>query len=198
MTINPALTELNSEIDRLLHERRPDRYTVRGDDQDSPELTSGEVETTNWLDQVADEVDSPAVTEAVRQIFLRSLVGQREGQKTRKGNKALRDLDRHGVQPLTYEWVDEPIAVVTRVIQPGERVKVIEERVALRAATPKDLRDFATEERRRAAKEFGTRNLTCENAEWLADQLVEVGAGNVRAWIERENDLRAGHSMTVE
>jgi hypothetical protein len=88
---------------------------------------------------------------------------------------------------LTWEWLDEPIAVITRVGHPGERVKVIEERVALRATTPKDLRDFATEERRRAGKDFATRNSTCENAEWLADQMVEVGTGNLRAWVDHRN-----------
>lgn len=189
MSIKTDLSEVTHEIDKLLRERRPDRYTVRGHDEDSTDLEADEVETTTWLDEVAADIEHLIPESTMRRLYARSLVGQREGKTTRNGNKALREIDRTGQEPLTWDWLDEPISVVTRVEQPGERVKLIEERVALRATTPKDLRDFATEERRRAGKDFATRNATCENAEWLADQMVEVGTGSLRAWVEHHNGV---------
>lgn len=184
MTINSDMFEANKEIDRLLRERRPDRYTVRGHEDDRTDLDVDEVETNAWLDAIAADVEHLIPEATMRRLYARSLVGQREGGATRNGNKALRDIDLTGQEPLTWDWLDEPIAVVSRVIQPGGRVKVIEERVALRAANPKDLQDFATEERRRAGKDFTTRNFTCEKAEALAEQMIASGSRDLGSWAE--------------
>lgn len=139
------MSERAGLIDLLLAERRPDRYEPEGGDE--------------WLDsitaEIAVEIDPD---EAVWELARRE-VKTREGEKTKSANRLLREIGETKQLPL--DWLDQlhlPIAV-------GK------ERVALRAATPADLRLFANEERRRAASDFTARNATCEGAEWLADHL---------------------------
>lgn len=140
-----TFTDPKSQVDRLLGERRPDRYELEGGD--------------GWLDDIADEVE-PLIPEAeARAIAARQMVRAREGQKTKAANRVLREVFLSGQPPL--DWLDLlnlPIAV-------GK------ERIALRAATADDFRSFATDERRRAAADFASRNATCEAAEWLADMM---------------------------
>lgn len=83
--------------------------------------------------------------------------------KTKSANKLLREI--HATQQFPLDWMDAqclPIAV-------GK------ERVALRAVTSADLRQFANDERRTAANDFSTRNATCEAAEWIADLMDSNG-----------------------
>lgn len=138
-----------AEVDRLLAARRPDRYELEGGD--------------DWLDRIADEIESMIPEAEARAIAARQMVRFREGQKTKAANRVLREVFQSQQPPL--DWLDTlnlPIAV-------GK------ERVALRAATSVDFRNFANDERRRAASDFAARNDTCEAAEWLADVMDAEG-----------------------
>lgn len=142
-------TDFSGEIDRLLSERRPDRYEPEGG--------------SDWLDDIAAEVADLVPEAEARFRHARAEVGRREGEKTKSANRLLRDTYKDGQWPLG--WMDRlhlPIAA-------GK------ERVALRAATPEDFRLFATDERRRAADDFSARNDTCVAAEWIADEMQRRG-----------------------
>lgn len=143
------MSERSGLIDRLLAERRPDRYEPEGGD--------------GWLDSITAEVAAEISIDEARWLLAHHEVKVREGEKTKSANRLLREIGDTKQFPL--DWLDSlhlPIAV-------GK------ERIALRAASPKDLRDFARDERRRAASDFTARNATCEGAEWLADQ-IESGS----------------------
>lgn len=194
MAINPDLTRLRKEISRLLAEKRPDRYTVRDtvtDPDDDDDLANLDVEETeeetSWLDEIADEVADLVPEEEVRKLYARKVVGQEEGRATRRANGLLRKIKQTGQLVLTwFDVKDDPVAVVTRIVEPGKRDRIREERVALRAMTPRDLRDFATEERRRAAGDFAARNATCEGAEMVADWMTRGGFSRFESWAEEE------------
>lgn len=143
------MTELVGRIDELLAERRPDRYeTVSGDE---------------WLDQIAAEVAGLVPAAQAQYRSARMVVGQREGNKTRRTNKLLREIYRSGQLPLDWlQTLNLPLAV-------GK------ERVAIRACIAKDFENFAIEERRAAARDFSTRHETCEAAEWIAKEMVAAG-----------------------
>lgn len=142
------MTDRNALIDLRLNECRPDRYD---------EATDG------WLDDIAAEVADMIADDDARFLHARSLVRRREGEKTKSANKLLRQIFEDKQFPL--DWMDManlPIAVD-------------KERVALRAVTSADLRQFANDERRAAANDFSTRNTTCEAAEWIADLMDSNG-----------------------
>lgn len=183
MAIREQKRDLNRKIDRLLREQRPDRYVIRDTVNDDEYLTDDEVEGTEWLDAVAEEVEGDVPSEEIRRRYARSLVGQREGMATQKANGLLRKVKQDGQLPLGWmDFEDYPISVVSRIHSPGERVKIVEERVALRAVTSGDLRAFAVEERRRAARDFAARNEACEGAEWIAEQMDLAGAVAFADW----------------
>lgn len=190
MAINPDLSKLRKEIDRLLAERRPDRYTVSDTiADDDEEVSDTEVEETgdetDWLDSIADEVAHMVPDAEVRKLYARKVVGQQEGKATSRANRLLRKIHRTGQMVLDWWGVeDDPVAVITRVTEPGQRPRRKDERVALRAMTPRDFRDFAMEERKRAADDFSARNDTCSGAERVADWMTEAGYTNFRAWAE--------------
>lgn len=133
----------------MLAERRPDRYEVDGGD--------------DWLDLIADELAEMISPSDGRSIAARQMVRRREGEKTKSANRLLREIYESGSVPL--DWMD----VLALPVVVGK------ERVALRAATSEDFRLFATDERRRAATDFTTRNMTCEAAEWLANLMDAHG-----------------------
>lgn len=190
MAINPDLTRLRKEIDRLLAEKRPDRYTVRDSVTDDEETDSLDVEVdegTDWLDKIADEVADLVPDDEVRKLYARKMVGQQEGKATGRANRLLRRIHRTGQLVLGwFDVKDDPVAVITKTYQPGKRPKVLEERVALRAMTPRDFRDFAEVERKRAADDFSARNETCNGAVWVADQMSAAGATRFETWAEEE------------
>jgi hypothetical protein len=137
------MNELTAAIDKLLSERRPDRYEAEA--------------SSEWLDDIAAEVAWLIPEDDARYKAARFVVGRREGEKTKSANKLLREI--HDTKQWPLGWLDMlnlPIAV-------GK------ERVALRAVTSADLRQFANDERRAAASDFSVRNATCEAAEWMAD-----------------------------
>ena len=141
--------ELNARIDVLLAERRPDRYEPGISDE--------------WLDDVATEIADDIPESEARQRHARSLVGNREGTKTRTTNKLLREIYEARQLPLAWlELLNLPLAV-------GK------ERVALRSCAAADFKEFAQVERRSASIEFASRHETCEAAEWLADEMTTQG-----------------------
>lgn len=144
------MSDINTLVDSLLTERRPDRYEVDGGDA--------------WLDEIAAEVENLIPQSEASAIAARQIVRRREGQKTKDTNRLLREIKNTGQLPLDwFETMNWPLAVD-------------KERVALRAATPQDFDAFAIGERRRAANDFASRNETCEAAEWIAGVMKTTGA----------------------
>jgi hypothetical protein len=190
VAINPDLTKLRKEIDRLLAEKRPDRYTVSDTTVEAEEVADEEVDEgseTEWLDEIADEVAHMVPEAELRKLYARKIVGQQEGKATSRANRLLRKIHRTGQLVLGWWGVaDDPVAVVTRVDEPGQRTRRKDERVALRAMTPRDFRDFATEERRRAAEDFTARNDTCTGAELVATWMTQGGFTHFQQWAEHE------------
>jgi hypothetical protein len=162
-----AMKDLRKLVNDLIRDRRPDRYTVGG-------VTDDEESETAWLNAIAVEVE-PLIPDAeVRTLFARTLVNQEEGKATRRANAFLRDFARTGQLPMLWaEDGDWPVSVVSA--HPDDPTKRIEERVALRAVTATDARLFANEERRRAAKDFASRNESCVGAEAAADEAERCG-----------------------
>lgn len=183
---------IGETIDRLLAERRPDRFVVAGD-PDHDQIDVDDVIRTEWLDEIARDIEAELTAGELRRVLLaniRQQVGQHEGQALRTVNAHLRQYHRSGQWPLfsvtdpviSGYMLNLPLGVVSRYQQPGERVKVLVEHVALRAASSDDLRKFAEEERRRAAKEFTARNDACAGAEGLADELDDAGSASFGDW----------------
>lgn len=174
--MSSEMKELRAEINTLLRERRPDRYTVGGGDEDSEK----------WLLRIAEEIE-PLIPEIeAKAVLARTLVRQEEGKATRRGNQFFRYYALTGQLPLF--WAEDgawPISVIGT--DPDDPSKKIEERVALRAATRTDARAFANEERRRAAGDFASRNAACVGAEMIADGTEAAGLYLIWDWIQTLN-----------
>jgi hypothetical protein len=198
MALDPDLRALRKEVARLLLDRRPDRYTVRDavvdnleaelepSEEDAEDLPPGD--ETAWLDQIAADVAHLVPDEQVRKLYARKVVAQQEGSATKRANTLLRNIGRTG--QLVLGWMDledYPIAVITRAVDAAGRVHVREERVALRAAGPPEFDAFAIEERRRAARDFGSRNDTCTGAEWLSVQMQVDHERRFDVWARRHD-----------
>lgn len=171
-----SLSDVRKHIDELLYSNRPDRYDVRGGDD--------EVDA-EWLDIVAEKIAADLDIEDVLRQFSRNLVRQREGQATRSANKILRQFALDGQLMLGW-WEQErqPVAIITRTQRPGGDPEVHEERVALGALTAEDLLAFANEERIRAGRDFSARNQTCDGAELIAQQMLKGQFTRWSAWAE--------------
>lgn len=143
-----------SDIDKLLAERRPDRYEVDGGD--------------GWLDEIADLIAMDIGVAEARFAAASAIVRRREGEKLKAANRLLREIRESGQFPLDwFETMHLPLSV-------GK------ERVAIRAMQAGDFVEFANTERRRAANDFSIRNESCEAAEWLADQITRQGVTYAR------------------
>lgn len=176
-----SLTLLRKKIDYLLCERRPDRYDVRHHDDDAAEVDAID---SSWLDEIADEIADEIPTSQILSLA-RNLVRQREGAATRSANSLIRKYEKDGQLPLDW-WGYErfPVAVVTRTQREGKDPEVKEERVALGAMTPTDFIAFATEERVRAARDFASRNATCDAAEDIARSMIKAKCRTFTDWAE--------------
>ncbi len=138
------------QLQTLLDLHRPDRY----DPTDR-----------SWQAPIVDLVAEELTAAEARAIAADRIVSRAEAEATKRTNRLLREIASSGEWPLG--WLDAlswPLAV-----HDGERV-------ALRAATPDDLANFANRERRSAANDFAQRNLTCEGALLLAERMTAQGA----------------------
>jgi len=173
------MKELNLLIDAELRRRRPDRYNVRGaEDENDDSLTA------SWLDDVAEAIQEQIPASIAVELLARRLVGLREGSATKRVNKFLRDMDAEGQYALPFEWwtcADEPVAVVTPVFDEstGEQMRLREERVALRAMTSTDWQTFIEHGRQRAQERFDTEMRVYLAAEWLR---AEQGGRSFYVW----------------
>jgi hypothetical protein len=185
----------NDTIDRLLRERRPDRFVMSGD-PDERDLDRNETIGAEWLDQIARDIEAELTADELPQVLLKSVradVNAREGAALKIVNRELRQYHQSGQWPLfaidepamNGHLLDLPLGVVSRSQYRGEQAKVLKEHVAFRAVTSDDLRKFAQEERRRAANEFESRNQSCAGAESLADELDLAGAVTFGEWWQR-------------
>jgi len=171
------------QMKQALDERRPDRYTPKDTRQLCPCGTPitwalalwndfhglhrcafvGQLEqpTSAWLDNLADEFKDaiPAGTAQVRAA--RQMIGTLEGARTRA---TLQIVRRCLLQP-TLDWIF--FRSLPLVVGP--------ERVAIRATSQGDWRQFAEEETVRAAADNRARLQTIEGAIWLADHMQVNG-----------------------
>ena len=176
MAIDPDLTQLRKKIKALLAERRPDRYTVRGAQEDTEDTGA------DWLDEIAEEIADEVPDEHAKKLYARKLVGQAEGQATTSANALLRKIARDGQLVLDwFEYADLPIAVSWEEIR-DDRLTVKEERVALRAAGPDDFERWEVVERRRAGADFAARNAACDGAQLVARLMRAGGFRRFDGW----------------
>lgn len=183
---------IRQEIAEIMDEERPDRYVVE-DSTTNEDLWEEGIEECDdgveWMDRVAESVADKIPDVDVKKRIARDEVTKIERTNLRRGTRHLRDLrdaqqlHLEAVAPLSY-----PVSVCHRIVKEGERPRIRRERVRIASMTSTDLRLFATEERRRAAKDFATRNETCEAAEWLADEMDEAGDRTLKGWYERQVD----------
>lgn len=193
MPINPQNHRTNHAIDRLLRKRMPDRY--------KPE---DEAETA-WLDDVAIEIEPLIKKEflekhdgndedlaaALIKKMARDRVGQREGIRTKSANDFMRELfnERGELQQLPLLWQDrerDPITVTDRFPKrvKGKMEMVDEEvRVAFGAATPAEIRNWVSAERKRNAVTFAAAERKCVAAEYLADDMEKLGMKTGHDWL---------------
>lgn len=136
----------NAEIDALLDQHRPDRYAASDH---------------RWRDPVIAAIAGRIPARQAAQVAAERLVADREGRSTRSANEMLRKIGMERQWPLP-EMADDL----------GDRpISVGDQRVCLRAATAVDLRSWAIDERRDAARDFAARSAACDGAEWLADEM---------------------------
>lgn len=156
------MTISNEQIDGLLRQHRPDRYGP-GDD---------------WTASVVEQVEDRITVMEAKRIAAATLVGQREGQATRRTNRFLKGvLGRNGQYALPLDWhlyADEPVAFVHREGDAEIRV-----RVALRAMKAQDWIDFAEAGRAELEIRVQAERAMYDAADWLAGQ---QGPLNFAAW----------------
>lgn len=193
-----TMKEMRAEIDRLLHQMRPDRYVkserVLGPRSDEADEAEGADATRgdDWLVEVAEAVEHLLPDSTARRLYAISEVRNREGGKTQKANNTIRKIGKTG--QYLAGWFDlkrDPVAVVTRepLWSGGERVR--EERVALEGLTKEDMVAFEMEERRQSAKEFKVRNETCDTLQMLVRELDQAGLNKLGEWM-RDADEAEG------
>jgi len=177
-----------AEIDKLLNEKRPDRYTVSekliqsdgSDDDEQPQDTEQDRDGVGWMEEVIEMVVDIVPQDEVRQLYAERMVRSREGHKTQNGNRLIRKLADSGQHVLGWlECRRIPVAIVTRETLWGGNVRISDQRVALEALNKNDLERFEIHERRRASKDFSTRNDTCDAAQKIREMLIAVGAETV-------------------
>ncbi len=154
MTLIHDLSDMSvrDQIRVAIYERRPDRYTPGGDD--------------SWLDDIAEEFAPQIAASDAQRRAARSIVGDLEGNATRSTNRILRETLTQ--PPLDWEFFrNSPLAVGN-------------ERVAIRACTAQDFRQFAVEEQARADADYRVREQTVKAAVAIAE-LMERNSFNVGA-----------------
>lgn len=168
------LTRIKGLIDDELRALRPDRYEP-GDE---------------FLDEVVERVAPHIPATMARAMLAKDLVGQREGQATRRGNKFLKTIiGKDGQHALPIDWhfyVAEPVALMVPVVDSATSEPTGDfrrERVALRAMTSADWRHFTNQGRVEAQHRFDAEMAMYEAADWLAEQQA---GGTFAEWAEQE------------
>lgn len=150
-----ARPDLNPIVDGLLRSSRPDRYEPGAD----------------WLDEVASKIENKIPEFEAKRLAARQIVGQREGRATRAVNKFLKSLLTNGGGfALTSAWApyaDEPVAFIEGS---GDSDKGHRIRVAFRAMTASDWKQFALHGRVEAQHRFDAEMAMYDAADWLAAQ----------------------------
>lgn len=162
---------LSEYIDKQLRMHRPDRY-------DPKDIT--------WLENVAESIpDEMLPVDEIRKLYKMNLIKQREGNATRSANRILRNFNANGQLELHWwQEANEPIAIEwVEFDDEGREVKRLE-RVALRAASPIDLRAWAENEEARAQQDFEARMETVDGARQIAEQIESGGFVNFQAWAD--------------
>lgn len=140
---------LNLEIRRALDERRPDRYAP------------GDSDTDKWLDELAEEFAPMIAVQEAQRRAARAIIANLEAAKTRQTLTIVRQCKLQ--PPLDWDFFRALPLVVGN------------ERVAIRAVTSNDWRQFAQEEKGRTDEEHSIRMATVEGALWLADYMDQQG-----------------------
>lgn len=143
---------INGQIDRLLAERRPNRYQT-GVEED-------------WLDQIGSEIAVLIPDSEVRAMLAGDLVRQRERVKVRQGNAWVREVAESGQFPLGYV---EPLPI-----------SVEKFRVSLPDATALDFEQWAETELRRIKQDTETRYKTVDAIDWLREKMIAAGVEHLR------------------
>lgn len=167
-----TMTDLRALINERLDAIRPDRYTIGGITED------GESETA-FITAVAADIESLIPEAEAKKRLAQTLVNAEESKATRRANDFFKEYVRTGQPPMF--WVEDgswPVSITSD--HPDNKTKRITERVTLRALTADDALAFAHEERRRAAKDFASRNESCEGAEMAAE--ATKAAGKTLIW----------------
>lgn len=150
MLTDPTVRDM---LPTLLDQHRPDRY----DPTDKA-----------WQAPVVEALAAEIPVVEARRLAAERIVSTTEATATKRTNRMMREIFETGQWPA--DWLDSldwPLAV-------GEH-----ERVAVRAATPTDLRRFAERERRAAANDFASRNAACEGALAVVERLEGAGVETV-------------------
>lgn len=163
--------ELSDDDRELMTEQQPDRY---------------EVGKTDLLERVADRIADEVPITMARQMLARDLVGQREGQATRRGNKFIKSIlapDGDAALPIDwYLYANEPVAIETEVVEDDKIVGLRRERVSLRAMQADDWRTFSSMGRASLQQRVEAESAMYDAAYWLADQ---QGAASFLEWAQR-------------
>lgn len=184
-------------IARALDEERPDRYVVSDstEDRDDLQIPSEETPDVDWINEVADRFADQIPDSVARKLHARTIAKRVESTNLRRGNRKIRELYESDQLELGWlETANYPVAVVHRITQEGEPTRKRIERVRVAAMTSNDLRIFAQEERRNAARDFATRNETCDAAESIAEEMDRRGHETVRDW---GDDRSSGGEVAV-
>lgn len=151
------LEEFKRYADAALRAARPDRYSGPGD---------------AWVKQVAAQLAEEVPILEAKRIAAEAIVGQREGQATKRVNRFLKGLaGADGQYTLPVDWhlyADEPVAFESEVVVDGV-VSTVRTRVALRAMRPEDWHSFTRNGRVAAQHRFDAEMAMYEAADWIAD-----------------------------
>lgn len=144
--------EMNQRIDAALNASRPDRYEP-GD---------------SWINDVIADIAGEINMFEARQIAAEVIVRRREAEATKRVNRLLKQVGGPGGQyALPFDWyayISEPVAFERTDARGGMR----RIRVALRAMTADDWRNFALNGRVAAQHRHDAEMAMYDSAEWLA------------------------------
>ena len=164
--------ELTAIVDGLLRVNRPDRYEPGAD----------------WLDRVAEMVENKITITEAKRLAARQIVGHREGRATKAVNRFLKTLKQGREFALPETWApfsDEPVAF-EEFDETGTKTKRI--RVAFRAMTSGDWKQFSLHGRIEAQHRFDAEMAMYDAADWLAGQQGELP---FMAWAEANSPRAA-------